>query len=112
MEDKSIRHEREFKSFVKRFNGKKLIWFKSLSDRKQHDLLFEWKKHKYSRRHIKTTQIIRRMVYNYGSGKREVKEMKLYPANFKHFISQQMKTRKYFVSISKIRETSLEILGF
>lgn len=109
-EDKTSQHEAEFKSFIKKFEGKKLIWFLSLNESRQYDLFYEWKQYKYSRRDIKKVILQKRKVYDYFTGRSEVKTVKLYPASFKHFISQKMKTKKYFVNISKIRDTSLKVL--
>lgn len=110
MTNKLSQHEAEFKSFKKRFEGKKLVWFLSLSETKRYDLFYEWKHYKYSRKENKKVVLQKRKVFNYFTGQIEIKIFKFYPASFKHFILEKMKTKKYFVSINKIRDTSLKIL--
>jgi hypothetical protein len=75
--------QREFESFKKKFVGSKNeIWFDSLDERRQWDLLFIWKKHKYSNRN--------------KSG-----------ISFKKLIYSIKQSRKFKVSTQRLREVAL-----
>lgn len=75
--------QREFESFQKKFvGGKNEIWFDSLDERRQWDLLFLWKKHKYLNRN----------------------KISL---SFKKFIHSLKQTRKFKVSTQRLREAAL-----
>jgi hypothetical protein len=75
--------QREFESFQKKFVGSKNeIWFDSLDERRQWDLLFLWKKHKYWHRN-KTS------------------------LSFKKFMYSIKQSRKFKVSTQRLREVAL-----
>jgi hypothetical protein len=97
-------------------SGSNLIWFNSLSETAQYDLLFEWKKEKYFKRDIKATEvdfISKRILtgsgFNMKAIRKKVKSL-TYPANIKHFFIKSRKFRKYMVSKSNLRNTAIDLL--
>ena len=77
--------QNEFESFRKRM-GKHSSWFNALDTRKQWDLLFLWKKQKHLAKTTKEQVSLRKFLY----GKR--------------------KSRQFFVSTQKLRESTLNNL--
>jgi hypothetical protein len=107
---------KEMKSFRNKMSGSNLIWFNSLSETAQYDLLFEWKKEKYFKRDIKATEvdfISKRILtgsgFNMKAIRKKVKSL-TYPANIKHFFIKSRKFRKYMVSKSNLRNTAIDLL--
>jgi hypothetical protein len=79
-------YQKEFQSFKKRM-GKFSFWFNSLDDKRQWDLIFLWKKHKWNNSfEIDNT------------------------SSLKKFLHRKMKSPKYWVSTQKIREQKLNNL--
>ena len=107
---------KEMKSFRNKMSGSNLIWFNSLSETAQYDLLFEWKKEKYFKRDIKATEvdfisnrILTGSGFNMKAIRKKVKSL-TYPANIKHFFIKSRKFRKYMVSKSNLRNTAIDLL--
>jgi hypothetical protein len=111
-EKKRRQHGKELKSLRNKM-GKNIFWFDALNKTQQYDILFRWKKEKYSNK-LKTPQkktLLKRFGgYNNGGYKVLRKEIEIisYPPNFKHFI-KDMKPR-FSVSVSKMRESQLKHL--
>lgn len=79
----SPKHEKEMKSFKKRL-GKNIVWFDSLPSRTRWDILFSIKQDKYIMKSLNRNLSFRNRIYHYK--------------------------KKYRVSTSKLRNTTLEKL--
>lgn len=90
-EKKRRQHEKELKSFKNKL-GSNIVWFDSLSKRKQYDILFRWKSEKYIKKNVTVPK--RSLSY---------KLSKIYPANIKHY-------RRYKPSIVDLRQTTIDLL--
>jgi len=76
--------QNEFASFCKRFfENQHEVWFLSLDEKKQWDLLFEWKKYKY------------------------FSKKKNSSPSFKKFVDKAKSRKKFSVSKQKLREITL-----
>lgn len=104
-EKKKRKHQKELKSFRNKMTGSNLIWFDSLSEKKQSDLLFEWKFEKY---HNKLEKPSVKYIKNRYFGQKE-KNIE-YPSNIKHFIKSRLGRGKYSVRLSELRNTTIDIL--
>jgi hypothetical protein len=83
--ENSKKLKNEFEAFSKRM-GKHSAWFSALDSKKQWDLLFLWKKHKWLKK--KGAQSI----------------------SLKKFLQDVKKTRKFYVPIQRLRESTLNKL--
>lgn len=81
----SIRYKKEFISFTNKI-GKHKIWFESLSEKKQWDLLFMWKKYKW----------------DCNSKKRSI--------SIKKFLIEMKNHRRFKVPVTILRENKLKEL--
>lgn len=81
-EDNPKKFQNEFEAFSKRL-GKHSAWFNALDKKKQWDLLFLWKKHKW----------------NCSRQKRSI--------SLKNFLREIKTKRKFYVPIQKLRESTL-----
>lgn len=82
--DNPEKFRKEFNSFSKKFiNTKHEIWFFSLSNSRQWDLLFGWKKFKFYQKKKNSTP------------------------SFKKFVYFMKTNRKFWVSKQKLREATL-----
>lgn len=79
-------YQKEFESFKRRI-GKFSFWFDSLDSKKQWDLLFLWKKHKWNNLNAEDNS-----------------------PSLKKFLHRKMKSPKFWVSTQKIREKKLNNL--
>jgi hypothetical protein len=95
--------KKELNSLKNKLSGYNLIWFESLSNKNKYDFLFEWKRFKYYN-NLEKPEVI--------YVKRGINKKKFinYPANLKHFIKDRIGRGKWSVSISKLRETSINLL--
>lgn len=81
----SVRYKKEFEAFSKRI-GKNKIWFESLNSQKQWDLLFYWKKYKWSCKKSKKS------------------------ISFKKFIIEMRNHRRFKVPVTILRDNKLKEL--
>ena len=94
-EKKRRQHKKELHSLRNKMVGKNLVWFDSLPERSQYDILFAWKREK--KFNNRTTKICEaRGMYI------------LFPINFKYFIFKMK--RKYKPLVSRIREATIDLL--
>ncbi len=107
-EKKKRQHEKELKSLRNKM-GKNLVWFDSLSKRKQYDVLFLWKKNKY-KNYLKkpSTRYVKR--YSYIKGGYSIIKVIDYPPNLKHFISELKLKGKFRVSKSRFRDSVIDLI--
>jgi hypothetical protein len=83
--DNPQKFQNEFESFRKRI-GKNSSWFNALDTKKQWDLLFLWKKKKYTAKSTNTKVSLNKFLY------------------------EKRKSRQFFVSTQKLRESTLNNL--
>ena len=83
--DNPQKFQNEFESFKKRM-GKHSSWFNALDTKKQWDLLFLWKKQKHFAKGTKDQVSLRKFLY------------------------EKRKSRQFFVSTQKLRESTLNNL--
>lgn len=100
---------KELKSFRNKM-GSNIVWFDSLNKQKQFDLLFEWKREKYSKRFVENpyTEKKRVLVLENGRWRRKLKDVTIYPASLKHFIKRVKP--KYRPNVVKVRETTIDMI--
>ena len=79
--------------------GKNIIWFESLSPKKQYDVLFLWK-------HEKRFNNLTEPTIN----KTRWGEITLYPPNFKHFINKLKKQHNFRVNKQTLRENAIDLI--
>jgi hypothetical protein len=108
LEKKKSQHEKELKSFRNRMCGSNLIWFDSLSKKRQYDLLFEWKFEKHSNKIQKPEVRFVRKRKPYR--KFELIKVINYPANLKYFIREKRNQNRWRVQTSAIRNAAIDIL--
>lgn len=89
--NKSDKHKKELNSLRNKM-GSKIFWFDSLSEKKQYDILFAWKRHKNLNK-LKKPEYITFKKYvpldpkkPYGRKKLINYKKLVYPPSFKHFI--------------------------
>jgi hypothetical protein len=101
-EKKRRQHERELKSFKNKM-GVNIVWFESLHEKSQYDLLFSWKKEKNNNR----LDSPKKIKIKYGGHK--IDSVK-YPASLKYFIKKTKNSRKYKPNKDRLRDAALEII--
>lgn len=108
-EKKRRQHEKELKSFRNKM-GSNIVWFDSLLKTKQYDLLFSWKKAKQSS--LKVPEVRSIIKWDWLGFKRKIVKEKVtfYPVSLKHFIIKCKHNPNFRPSISKVRETAIDIL--
>lgn len=104
-EKKKRQHQKELKSFRNKMTGSNLIWFDSLSEKRQFDLLFEWKFEKYHNNLEKPSVKYIKKRY-FGQKEKNIE----YPSSIKHFIKSRLGRGKYSVRLSELRNTTIDIL--
>ena len=97
-ERKKRKHKKELKSLRNKM-GKNIIWFESLSPKKQYDVLFLWK---HEKRFNKLTEPI--------INKTRWGDITLYPPNFKHFINKLKKQHNFRVNKQTLRENAIDLI--
>ena len=97
-ERKKRKHKKELKSLRNKM-GKNIIWFESLSPKKQYDVLFLWK---HEKRFNKLTEPT--------INKSRWGEITLYPPNFKHFINKLKKQHNFRVNKQTLRENAIDLI--
>lgn len=97
-EIKKRKHKKELKSLRNKM-GKNIIWFESLSPKKQYDVLFLWK---HEKRFNKLTEPI--------INKTRWGDITLYPPNFKHFINKLKKQHNFKVNKQTLRENAIDLI--
>ena len=109
-EKKFRQHEKELNSLRNKM-GSNLVWFDSLSKRRQYDLLFLWKYEKVSNRLTKpVVKYVKKYTWSFGKRKSQIVKVIEYPANLKHFIKRVKKINKFKTNISYIRNAAIDIL--
>lgn len=83
--DNPQKFKNEFESFKRRL-GKHSYWFDALENKKQWDLLFAWKRQKHLAKTTKTQ------------------------VSLKKFLYEKRKSRQFFISKQKLRESALNNL--
>jgi len=114
-EKKKRQHEKELVSFRNKM-GSNIVWFDSLSKRKQYDLLFGWKRVRHMDKRTKPeyVEISKRVPVDptrpYGK-KKIIKVLELrYPPSLKHYIKTCKKARIYQPRIQNVRQAAIDIL--
>jgi len=97
-ERKKRKHKKELKS-VRNKMGKNIIWFESLSPKKQYDVLFLWK-HEKRFNHLNEPTIVKN---RWG-------DITLYPPNFKHFINKLKKQHNFRVNKQTLRQNAIDLI--
>lgn len=92
------KHIKELKSLRNKM-GKNIIWFESLSPKKQYDVLFLWKHEK--RFNNLTEPTISKTRWG---------DIKLYPPNFKHFINKLKTQHNFRVNKQTLRENAIDLI--
>lgn len=109
-EKKKKQHIKELHSFRNKMTGSKLIWFDSLTQKKQFDLLFEWKSEKYYNKLQKPeVKFLKRRKYSFFKSY-EITKIIEYPPSIKHFTNLRKRLSRYSVRLSQMRNTAIDIL--
>ena len=110
-EKKKRQHKKELKSLRNKM-GKNIIWFDSLTEKNQFNVLFYWKKEKHFNKLTIPKIIHQRPIsrsFRYYSPIHSMSSVTIrYPASLKYFILRMR--RKYKPSISRLREVSIDLL--
>lgn len=106
---KNRQHKKELNSLRNKMNGSNLIWFDSLTKESQYDLLFKWKKEKYTNT-LKKPEISYVKMRVIENGRFKIKSVKVikYPPSLKHFINKSK--NKYQVQVNRKRDVVIDIL--
>lgn len=97
-ERKKRKHKKEMKSLKNKMSNH-LVWFESLTTKKQYDVLFLWKHEKRFNHIIEPT-----------ISKTRWGHVTKYPPNFKHFINK-LKTQHIFrVNKQTLRENAIDLI--
>ena len=99
-EQKRRQHKKELNSFRNKM-GSNIVWFDSLPLSRQYDLLFSWKREKYTNTKVKVTKIYDRYSRLY---------LHEYPVNFKYFLIPFRKNRKFQPSVTNLRNTTIDLI--
>ena len=99
-EKKRRQHKKELNSFRNKM-GSNIVWFDSLSLTKQYDLLFHWKREKYTNRRVK---VVKRFDRRFKVVLYE------YPLNFKYFIQEFRKSSNFQPSVTNLRNTTIDLI--
>jgi hypothetical protein len=104
---KKRQHEKELKSLRNRM-GKNLVWFDSLSKRKQYDVLFLWKQYKYFN-NLEKPKVRYVKVFRHSGGIQMIKVID-YPPNLKYFIKDLRLKFRFKVDKSVLRNSAIDLL--
>jgi|SaaInlV_165m_DNA_1040744.scaffolds.fasta_scaffold08367_2 hypothetical protein len=113
---KRKQHQKELNSLRNRM-GSNIVWFNSLSEKNQCDILFQWKKEKYHNKLTQPEKVIDKLFlprnrkplrYGYGNKRFKWVERINYPPNIKHFINS-VKLR-YKPNVVQLRESAIDLL--
>lgn len=106
---KRKQHEKELNSLRNKM-GSNIVWFNSLTDRDQYDILFQWKKEKYQNKIKQPEKVIVKLFLPYGYGNKRFKwvEQINYPPNLKHFIKKAK--LRYKPNVVRVRESAIDLL--
>jgi len=107
-EKKKRQHEKELKSLRNKM-GKNLVWFDSLSKRKQYDVLFLWKQHKsFNNLEKPKVRYVKAFLHS-GRGIQMIKVID-YPPNLKYFIEDLRLKFRFKVDKSVLRNSAIDLL--
>jgi len=101
--------EKELHSFKNKLHGKNLIWFESLSDRKQRNVVHQWKRYKFLRKENNNTPRYIR-TWNYNTNMGEWTKVIEYKPKLKYFLKDIQSMRSFRVSTQDIRNNTIEQL--
>lgn len=110
------KHKKELKSLKSKLSGPNLVWFESLSNERQFDFLFMWKKHKFKNKskEVKISYILTKEPVDkkrpWGIKKMVKKRIINYPPSLKHFIESSSAKVYFNASKEKLRNTAIELL--
>jgi hypothetical protein len=114
--EKSRRKSEKELNSLRNKMGSNIVWFDSLSKRKQFDILFGWKRTKHMNKRTKPeyVEVAKRVPIDpqrpWGR-KKVVKVMELrYPPSLKHFIATCRKNPSLQPRIQNIRQSTIDIL--
>lgn len=113
-EKKRRQHEKELASFRNKM-GSNIVWFDSLSKRRQYDLLFGWKRLKHidvrtKPEYVKVSRRVPVDPQDLMERKIVVVEELRYPPSLKHYIKECKKERIYQPRIQNVRQAAIDIL--
>lgn len=97
-ERKKRKHKKELKSLRNKM-GKNIIWFESLTPKKQYDVLFLWKNEKRFNNITEPTTI--KNIWG---------DITIYPPNFKHFINKLKTQHNFKVNKQTLRENTIDLI--
>jgi len=92
------KHKKEMKSLKNKMSNH-LVWFESLTPKKQYDILFLWKHEKRFNNLTEPT-----------ISKNRLGDIKLYPPNFKHFINKLKQQSRFKVNKQTLRENAIDLI--
>ena len=92
------KHKKEMKSLKNKMSNH-LVWFESLTPKKQYDILFLWKHEK--RFNNLTEPTIHKSLWG---------DIKIYPPNFKHFINKLKQQSRFKVNKQTLRENAIDLI--
>ena len=103
------KNQKELKSLRNKM-GSNIVWFDSLNQQQQYDLLFEWKYEKFRRRNVTKPVVVRKrkLVKKGSRWIREWVDVTEYPASLKYFIKDAK--LRYRPQVSRVRETTIDLL--
>jgi hypothetical protein len=97
-ERKKRKHKKEMKSLKNKMSNH-LVWFESLSPKKQYDILFLWKHEK--RFNNLTEPTITKTSWG---------DITSYPPNFKHFINKLKQQHRFKVNKQTLRQNAIDLI--
>ena len=96
--DKKNQHKKELNSLRNKM-GSNIIWFDSLTVKRQYDVLFLWKREKYSNT-LESVEILKIRGIT----------IKKFPVSLKHFLKKIKKMDRFKPLISNIRDTKSDFI--
>lgn len=114
--EKSYRkHKKELNSLRNKM-GSNIVWFDSLTLKRQYDILFMWKRVKRGNTRTKPEYVkVRKKVpvdpTRPWGRKKIVEELKLvYPPSLKHFIIECKRKRVFQPEVTRVRENAIDLI--
>jgi hypothetical protein len=108
-ENIKIKHKKELKSLRNKM-GKHIIWFDSLTPKKQYDVLFRWKIEKNSNQTQRTKTKKSFVGYDMTTHKKVFKDVIVYPPRLKYFILSIKKSYGFQPSKQNLRESAIDLI--
>jgi hypothetical protein len=106
---KRKQHQKELNSLTNKM-GSNIVWFLSLSEKDQYDILFQWKKEKYHNKLTQPEKVVVKLFLPYGYGNKRFKwvDKTNYPPNLKYFIKSAK--LRYKPDVVRVRESAIDLL--